>query len=74
MPSDGMVLLTVHDVLGREVARLVNGREAAGIHEVTWAPVPPPRADSILRGCRSALRTPSSGATPEAERQGSREW
>ena len=38
MPSDGMVLLTVHDVLGREVARLVNGREAAGMHEVTWAP------------------------------------
>jgi hypothetical protein len=38
IPSEGAVLLTVHDVLGREVARLVNGREAAGIHEVTWTP------------------------------------
>lgn len=38
MPADGMVRLTVHDVLGREVAQLVNGREAAGVHEVQWAP------------------------------------
>lgn len=38
LPSESMVTLTVHDVLGREVARLVNGREAAGRHEVQWSP------------------------------------
>ena len=40
MPVEGMVRLTVHDVLGREIAQLVNGREAAGVHEVTWTPGP----------------------------------
>lgn len=38
MPVDGMVRLTVHDVLGREVARLVNGREDSGMHTVSWTP------------------------------------
>ena len=30
------VTLTVHDVLGREVARLAKGAQAAGTHEVRW--------------------------------------
>ena len=38
LPVDGMVSLTVHDILGREVARLMEGREAAGQHTVTWVP------------------------------------
>ena len=38
IPAEGVVRLTVHDVLGREVAQLVNGRESAGVHEVHWTP------------------------------------
>ena len=32
----GHVILTVHDVTGRVVERLVDGRMPAGVHEVTW--------------------------------------
>jgi hypothetical protein len=32
----GRVLATVHDVRGREVARLIDGLREAGIHAVTW--------------------------------------
>lgn len=38
LPSDGTVSLTVHDILGREVARLSQGHQAAGEHVVEWAP------------------------------------
>lgn len=38
LPVDGTVSLTVHDILGREVARLAEGREAAGQHSVNWVP------------------------------------
>lgn len=36
MRKSGRVLLTVFDLLGREVAMLVNGNRAAGEHAVSW--------------------------------------
>lgn len=36
LPQAGKATLTVYDVLGREVARLVDGRMDAGRHTVTW--------------------------------------
>lgn len=36
IPERGRVLLDVYDVLGREVARLVNGIEGPGEHTVRW--------------------------------------
>ncbi|MCH8304252.1 MAG: T9SS type A sorting domain-containing protein [Candidatus Marinimicrobia bacterium] len=36
LPTSGEVLLTVYDLLGKEVARIVNGQQPAGYHEVTW--------------------------------------
>lgn len=36
LPSEGAVTVTVYDVLGREVATLVEGRAGAGLHEITW--------------------------------------
>ncbi len=34
LPTDAFVTLTVHDVLGQEVKRLVNGTTLAGVHDV----------------------------------------
>jgi hypothetical protein len=36
LPQSGQVSLTVHNVLGQEVARLVNEVRTAGTHEVVW--------------------------------------
>jgi len=36
LPSDALVTLVVYDVLGKEVARLVNGKQAAGDYEVPF--------------------------------------
>ncbi len=36
LPSSSLVELKVYDLLGREVATLVNAREAAGLHEVEF--------------------------------------
>ncbi|WP_457651477.1 T9SS type A sorting domain-containing protein [Rhodocaloribacter sp.] len=36
LPAAGPVRLTVHDALGREVARLVDGLQPAGMHAVTF--------------------------------------
>lgn len=36
LPRDGQVLLTVHDLLGRQVAELVNSRRAAGRHVISF--------------------------------------
>jgi hypothetical protein len=36
LPEDADVQLSVYDVLGREVAELVNGRVVSGFHEVIW--------------------------------------
>ena len=36
VPKTAAVTVTVYDVLGREVAELVNGRHAAGAYTVTW--------------------------------------
>jgi hypothetical protein len=41
LPSTSMVRLTVFDVLGRTVAALYDGEQAAGLQRLTWnAPVP----------------------------------
>ncbi|MEM6646462.1 MAG: BspA family leucine-rich repeat surface protein, partial [Bacteroidota bacterium] len=39
LPTPGHVRLVVYDALGREVARLAEGAQRAGWHEVEWAPV-----------------------------------
>jgi len=36
VPADGMVSLTVHDILGREIARLVYGTVKAGEHSASF--------------------------------------
>ena len=36
VPADGMVSLTVYNVMGQEVATLHSGNMAAGSHTVTW--------------------------------------
>ena len=36
LPSEQFVNITVHDIQGREVAQLVNGRLSAGEHVVEW--------------------------------------
>lgn len=36
LPADGSVSLKVYDILGREVATLVNGRQNAGYYDVTF--------------------------------------
>jgi photosystem II stability/assembly factor-like uncharacterized protein len=36
LPADGPVSLTIHDLRGRLVATLVEGREAAGEHSAMW--------------------------------------
>jgi hypothetical protein len=36
LPARGLVTLKVFDILGRELATLVNEEKAAGLHEVEW--------------------------------------
>ena len=36
LPKPGKVLLTVYNLLGEEVTRLIDKRIAAGVHQVTW--------------------------------------
>ncbi len=38
LPADAEVSLTIHDLLGREAARLVGGRQRAGSHRIPWDP------------------------------------
>ena len=36
VPHQGHVVLTIHNVIGQEVARLVDEVQAEGFHEVRW--------------------------------------
>ena len=36
LPKTGFVSLKIYDVLGREIASLVNNQQEAGIHEIVW--------------------------------------
>ncbi len=36
LPSDGLVLLTVHDVRGRQIVTLVNTVQPSGLHAASW--------------------------------------
>ena len=36
IPQDGLVKLVVYDILGKEVATIVNGEQAAGTYQVTF--------------------------------------
>jgi fibronectin-binding autotransporter adhesin len=38
LPQSGMVTLTIYNVMGQEVARLVNEQKSAGSYSVEWAP------------------------------------
>ena len=42
LPQSGHVRLVVHDIAGREVARLVDGEVSAGSHQVHWSAAAPP--------------------------------
>ena len=43
------VVLAVHDLLGREVARLIDGAREPGAHRVTWRPENLPEGAYIIR-------------------------
>lgn len=47
--SSGHVVVAVHDALGREVARLVDGRREIGAHRITWRPGELPAGAYIVR-------------------------
>jgi hypothetical protein len=49
LPEASAVRLAVYDVLGREVARLVDGLQAAGRHAVTWQAGPLPSGPYVYR-------------------------
>jgi hypothetical protein len=36
LPKGGIAVLTVYDILGREVSTLVNGWNEAGVHKAQW--------------------------------------
>lgn len=36
LPANSYVTLKIYDILGRQVATLVNGKQTAGSHTVTW--------------------------------------
>jgi len=36
LPVPGMVSLTIFDLRGREIERLVNTEQTAGVHSVVW--------------------------------------
>ena len=36
LPNDGRILLTIHNLLGEEVARLVDKEQNAGLHKISW--------------------------------------
>ena len=38
LPRASHVVITVHDVAGRQVARVADGPFAAGVHDATWSP------------------------------------
>jgi hypothetical protein len=38
LPMPSHVRLTIHDVLGREIARLEDGVRSEGYHQVLWSP------------------------------------
>ncbi|HYQ85803.1 MAG TPA: fibronectin type III domain-containing protein [Bacteroidota bacterium] len=62
LPTPGDVTLAVYDVLGKEVARLIDGRKSAGVYQVPWNAS---LASSGVYFCRIVVtdsRTPGSGA------------
>lgn len=52
-----MVDLTVHDVLGREVAHPVHEHEAAGTYTVQWSPGPTTASGVYLARLQAGGRT-----------------
>ena len=44
-----LIVLAVHDELGREVARLIEGPRAIGAHRITWRPQSLPSGTYLLR-------------------------
>ncbi len=36
LPGESRVIVTVHDILGREIARLLDAERGAGLHRVEW--------------------------------------
>lgn len=36
LPTDAQVILGIYDITGKKISSLVNGRQAQGLHQVTW--------------------------------------
>ena len=36
VPEKGQMSISVHNMLGREIAKLYNGRQVPGYHTITW--------------------------------------
>jgi hypothetical protein len=49
LASGGHVIVAVHDGLGREVARLVDGERPLGSHRITWRPDGLPAGAYLVR-------------------------
>ena len=49
LAATSYVVLAVHDQLGREVARLIDGERTIGAHRVTWKPENLPAGSYLVR-------------------------
>lgn len=58
LPSSGVVSLRVYDLLGREIATLVDGPAGAGTHQIQWNATQMPTGVYLVR-----LSTPSGAFT-----------
>ncbi|MBC8144901.1 MAG: T9SS type A sorting domain-containing protein [bacterium] len=48
LEESASVVLTVHDALGREIARLIDGQRSNGAHRITWKPNDLPAGSYML--------------------------
>lgn len=65
LPKAGDISITVYDINGRHVAKLVDGRQAAGYHQVNWSGLND-RGMPVSTGiyfCRLQVSPASSGET-----------
>jgi hypothetical protein len=49
LATSGRVVLSIHDPLGREIARLIDGTRTVGAHRVTWRPQGLPAGTYLVR-------------------------
>ena len=68
LPTPGNVTLVLTDVAGREVARLIDGHQAAGVHLLIWT-ARAFQAASTTRNCSSTAERSGNGAFSSDERR-----